>query len=41
VVKDVEWDFFVNSPLYWVEDEVNVVQKLFPTEAGTALRVFF
>ena len=41
VVKDVEWDFFVNSPLYWVEDEVNVVQKIFPTEAGTALRVFF
>lgn len=41
VVKDVEWDFFVNAPLYWVEDEVNVVQKIFPTEAGTALRVFF
>ena len=36
-----EWDFFVNAPLYWVEDEVNNVQKIFPTEAGTALRVFF
>ncbi len=41
LVKDVEWDFFVNAPLYWVEEEDNIVQKIFPTEAGTALRVFF
>jgi hypothetical protein len=41
IFNDVEWDFFVNAPLYWVEDEQNIPQKIFPTEAGTALRVFF
>lgn len=41
VMKDMEWDFFVTSPLTWIEDEDNVIQKFLPTEAGTALRYFF
>ncbi|MBY0516413.1 MAG: hypothetical protein K2P81_05865 [Bacteriovoracaceae bacterium] len=41
VYKDVEWDLFVTAPLYTDETENNYVQKLLPTEAGTALRVFF
>ncbi len=41
VAKDFEWDFFVNTPLYWIEDETNLVQKSFPTELGTGLRLYF
>lgn len=41
IFNDVEWDLFVNSPLYWEEDQKNYVEKLIPTEVGTALRMFF
>lgn len=41
VYDDVEWDLFGNVPLYWIEDESNLVQKIFPAEVGTGLRVFF
>ena len=41
VFNDIEWDFFANVPIYWIEDESNLVQKIFPTEVGTSLRVFF
>jgi hypothetical protein len=41
VFNDTEWDLFANVPIYWIEDESNLVQKIFPTEVGTSLRIFF